>query len=398
MTLIALALVSTPLVVPPPSKRAKLSPPAAAPTMQLSTACAKRSQLKAGTVRTQKALLKKMDRDYFNTYEPDIEAYFTYRLDPTNEKQALAKEHVHVAVCSAKTKQQAAGRIAGRIKQAAATKVAAEMTAKKAVKKARRSMRMQADLEAVAVEGTRERKPRFAKQVLMGGGTVQVVHGDDSRHTWRWEHLPRHMIGEIEERLNYELGLAGGLSESELKLIGKANIKFDQIVDNDGIDPGTGENVLGIFLEKQWRADQGHMANGQDCCHIIGHSNGGAFCKLNYYGLGSHFNRFQGSDHDLLCIYCVGIYRAQLAFRASRYHSDLRQSTGKFKCPRGSTCECSSWEKGRGASMQVPFRPPFTDVQEYYTLGRKEMNKLRPECHKRMEDIRGLGYLQSHKK
>ena len=58
-----MALVSTPLVVPPPSKRAKLSPAAAAPT-KLSTVCAELSKLGAGTVRTQKGLLKKMCRVY----------------------------------------------------------------------------------------------------------------------------------------------------------------------------------------------------------------------------------------------------------------------------------------------------------------------------------------------
>jgi hypothetical protein len=107
VALVALAaLVSTPLVVPPPAKRAKLSP-AVAPTKQLSTVCAELSKLGAATARVQKCLLKKMCRVYFDTYEPDIDAYFAYRLDPTDEKRALAKEHMHLAVRSARSSKLA---------------------------------------------------------------------------------------------------------------------------------------------------------------------------------------------------------------------------------------------------------------------------------------------------
>ena len=58
----------------------------------------------------------------------------------------------------------------------------------------------------------------------------------------------------------------------------------------------------------------------------------------------SHWNRYQGSDHDLLCCYAVGIYRAQLAFRACKYMSEQRATDGNATCPRSPDCECSAWK------------------------------------------------------
>jgi hypothetical protein len=99
-------------------------------------------------------------------------------------------------------------------------------------------------------------------------------------------------------------------------------------------------------------------------------------------------------------VYAVGLYNAQLAFRATKWWSEQREkgSARARACPRGKTCECSAWTRGHGAGMQKPFTPPraFVDAGSWYALGREEMNKLRPSCARVMGDIRDAGLMQDH--
>jgi hypothetical protein len=111
-----------------------------------------------------------------------------------------------------------------------------------------------------------------------------VIVGEVERASWRWEQLPPAMKSNIEARLDQKLADAQGLSDVEFQLLRDADDEFDEIVENGGVDEH-GINVLEIFMEAQWRAEQGYLAKGQDCCHIYAHSSGGGFCRLNYCGL-----------------------------------------------------------------------------------------------------------------
>jgi hypothetical protein len=130
--------------------RAKLSPAAAAPT-KLSTVCAELSKLGAGTVRTQKGLLKKMCRVYLQARHRGLP-----RIPPRpNRREAGASERTRTP-----------GRV--RCQDGAAS---CAVTAKKAEKKARRTAC----------------KPRWGHHALLGAqgrwkGVIPILLEESLRH------------------------------------------------------------------------------------------------------------------------------------------------------------------------------------------------------------------------
>ena len=306
--------------------------------------------------------------------------------------------HVHTAMVRMRKEHQQAQYKARLAKAMVSAKAKSATEAKarsdeEALRQQKRKAKTDANYDKHVTDTKRSRRPAHSRSIVTGS-TIQVVHGEDDRETWKWESLPHGMASEIELRLEAELDRARGLSDTDLKQIRGANELFDLVVKQKGIDE-FGDNVLEMYLEEQWRIDQGYKCTGQDASHIFAHSSGGAFSRWNLAGFCSHWNRFYGSDHDILCVYTVGLFRAQLAYRVSKYQSEMRERDDASACPRKG-CECSAWQDGPG--VQRPFTPIWEDVGNMYILGRDLMNQLRAPVMRTMSDIKALRMLKAHKK
>ena len=134
--------------------------------------------------------------------------------------------HVHTAMVRMRKEHQQAQYKARLAKAMVSAKAKSATEAKarsdeEALRQQKRKAKTDANYDKHVTDTKRSRRPAHSRSIVTGS-TIQVVHGEDDRETWKWESLPHGMASEIELRLEEA-------RDTDLKQIRGANELFDLV-------------------------------------------------------------------------------------------------------------------------------------------------------------------------